>query len=140
MVTAVTISRLLIGVFFVLSGIANYYHFNDGFLATVLTSKLKLWGLGFSGVGPLPKSLATPFAYALPGVEILLGALFAAGLWVRGVGLILCALLLSFIATFGLFGDTLLPNGAPSFHKDVIFILAIWMIMAYERESLRRGV
>jgi len=137
MQSATLVSRILIGIFFVVSGTANYYHFDDkdGFYATVLGSKLKLWGLGFEGVGPLPGPLAALYAYALPALEILLGLLFALGIRTRLVAGLLSLLLASFVLAFGFFSDSLLPNGEASFHKDVIFILAIWMIAAYRREA-----
>jgi hypothetical protein len=44
--TAVTINRVTLGIFFFLSGIANYLNFSikNGFYQTVLTQKLQLWG------------------------------------------------------------------------------------------------
>jgi uncharacterized membrane protein YphA (DoxX/SURF4 family) len=131
---AVTVSRILIGVFFIISGLANYYHFKDadGFYVNVLTMKLKLWGYGFSGIGPLPGPLGAPYAYILPAIEIALGVLFVLGRWTKIVGLLLMGLLASFVLAFGVLGDSLLPNNAPSYNKDIIFMLAIWMIVSYE--------
>ena len=137
---SVTVSRILIGLFFLISGVANYYHFNesDGFYINVLTSKLKLWGYGFSGVGPLPAMMMAPYAYVLPGIEIMLGGLFMTGRWTKIVGLLLMGLLLSFVLAFGILGASLLPNNAPSFNKDIIFMLAIWMIISHQPESKAR--
>ena len=131
---SVTVSRILIGVFFVISGLANYYHFNDsdGFYSTVLTSKLKLWGYGFSGIGPLPVPLGAPYAYVLPSIELVLGLLFILGRWTKYVGLLLIGLLSSFVLAFGILGNSLFPNNAPSYNKDIIFMLAIWMIISYQ--------
>lgn len=65
-ITAITTMRVLLGLFSILSGIANYIYFRapGGFLETVTQSKLALWGWGFSGIGPLPAFLAALCLFA----------------------------------------------------------------------------
>ena len=80
--TAVTVNRVVLGLFFFVSGISNYLNFSikNGFYQTVLTQKLQLWWpfpAGWQGVGPLPDLIAVPYGWLLPLAEIVLGALFA---------------------------------------------------------------
>lgn len=138
---AMLINRLTMGIFFFLSGIANYLNFNvkDGFYQTVLTLKLQLWGpfpAGWEGVGPLPAVIAIPYAWLLPLAEIVLGALFALGFWVRWTGLLLILMTFSIVLAFGIIpAGSLFPNGAESFNKNILFMTLIWMCMAYEGYS-----
>jgi len=135
---AMLLNRITIGVFFFLSGIANYLNFNvpNGFYQTVLTQKLQLWGpfpAGWEGVGPLPPLIAIPYAWLLPLAEIVLGALFALGYWVRWTGLLLILITFSIVLAFGIIpAGSLFPNAAESFNKNIMFMTLIWMCMAYE--------
>jgi len=135
---AMLLNRITIGVFFFLSGIANYLNFNvpNGFYQTVLTQKLQLWGpfpAGWEGVGPLPPLIAIPYAWLLPLAEIVLGALFALGYWVRWTGLLLILMTFSIVLAFGIIpAGNLFPNAAESFNKNIMFMTLIWMCMAYE--------
>jgi uncharacterized membrane protein YphA (DoxX/SURF4 family) len=138
---AMLINRVTMGVFFFLSGIANYLNFNveNGFYQTVLTLKLQLWGpfpAGWEGVGPLPPFIAIPYAWLLPLAEIVLGILFALGFWIRWTGLLLILLTFSIILAFGIVpAGSLFPNGAESFNKNIMFMTLIWMCIAYEADS-----
>ncbi|NJR40743.1 MAG: DoxX family protein [Leptolyngbyaceae cyanobacterium CSU_1_4] len=140
---AMLINRLTMGIFFFVSGIANYLNFNvkDGFYQTVLTLKLQLWGpfpAGWEGIGPLPAIIAVPYAWLLPGAEIILGALFALGFWVRWTGLLLILLTFSIVLAFGIIpAGSLFPNAAESFNKNILFMTSIWMCVAYETNSKR---
>lgn len=135
---AMLLNRITMGVFFFLSGIANYLNFNvaNGFYQTVLTQKLQLWGpfpAGWEGVGPLPPLIAIPYAWLLPLAEIVLGALFALGYWVRWTGLLLILITFSIVLAFGIIpAGSLFPNAAESFNKNIMFMTLIWMCMAYE--------
>jgi uncharacterized membrane protein YphA (DoxX/SURF4 family) len=135
---AMLLNRITMGVFFFLSGIANYLNFNvaNGFYQTVLTQKLQLWGpfpAGWEGVGPLPPLIAIPYAWLLPLAEIVLGALFALGYWVRWTGLLLILMTFSIVLAFGIIpAGSLFPNAAESFNKNIMFMTLIWMCMAYE--------
>ncbi|GAB4371610.1 MAG: DoxX family membrane protein [Elainellaceae cyanobacterium] len=135
---AMLLNRITMGVFFFFSGIANYLNFNveNGFFQTVLTQKLQLWGpfpTGWEGIGPLPAIIALPYAWLLPGAEIVLGALFALGVWVRWTGLLLILMTFSIILAFGIIpAGTLFPNAAESFNKNIMFMTLIWMCIAYE--------
>jgi len=130
-----TAIRILLGVFFVLSGIANYLHFNDpgGLMETLLGQKLKLWGLGFAGIGPLPPLLALPYAYLLPAVEIGAGLLFALNRWTTYAGTLMILMLVSFILAFGLFpAGGLFPNNESTWDKNVFIALLVWVCVAWE--------
>ena len=135
---AMLLNRITMGVFFFLSGIANYLNFNvaNGFYQTVLTQKLQLWGpfpAGWEGVGPLPPLIAIPYAWLLPLAEIVLGALFALGYWVRWTGLLLILMTFSIVLAFGIIpAGSLFPNAAESFNKNIMFMTLIWMCMVYE--------
>jgi len=136
---AVVANRITLGVFFFLSGIANYLNFNvsNGFYQTVLTQKLQMIGPnippGWEGLGPLPPFIAIPYAWLLPLAEIVLGALFALNLWVRWTGLLLILMTFSIILAFGIVpAGSLFPNAAESFNKNILFMTLIWVCIAYE--------
>lgn len=137
--TAVVVNRVTMGLFFFVSGIANYLNFSvpNGFYQTVLTQKLQIIGPGippgWEGVGPLPGLIAIPYAWLLPLAEILLGALFALNYWVRWTGLLLILMTFSIILAFGIVpAGTLFPNGAESFNKNIMFMTLIWICIAYD--------
>lgn len=137
--TAVIVNRITLGLFFVFSGIANYLNFGvpNGFYQTVTTLKLQIIGPGlppgWEGVGPLPWLIAIPYAWLLPLAEIVLGALFALNYWVRWTGLLLILMTFSIILAFGIIPTgSLVPNGAESFNKNILFITLIWMCIAYD--------
>ncbi|EKQ66999.1 DoxX family protein [Leptolyngbyaceae cyanobacterium JSC-12] len=135
---AITVNRITMGLFFFLSGIANYLNFAipNGFYQTVLTQKLQLWGpfpAGWEGVGPLPALIAVPYAWLLPLAEIVLGALFTLNYWVRWTGLLLILMTFSIILAFGIVpAGSLFPNAAESFNKNIMFMTLIWVCIAYE--------
>ena len=136
---AVIANRITLGVFFFLSGIANYLNFSvpNGFYQTVLTQKLQMIGPnippGWTGVGPLPGFIAIPYAWLLPLAEIVLGALFALNYWIRWTGLLLILMTFSIILAFGIIpAGSLFPNGAESFNKNILFMTLIWVCIAYE--------
>jgi uncharacterized membrane protein YphA (DoxX/SURF4 family) len=137
---AMLLNRVTMGLFFVLSGIANYLNFNvdNGFYHTVLTQKLQLWGpfpSGWEGIGPLPALIAIPYALLLPLAEIVLGVLFGLGMWLRWTGLLLILLTFSIILAFGIVpAGSLFPNGAESFNKNILFMTLIWICIAYEAD------
>ncbi|BAY29147.1 hypothetical protein NIES2107_09880 [Nostoc carneum NIES-2107] len=137
--TAVSFNRIIMGLFFFVSGIANYLNFNvaNGFYQTVITQKLQIIGPGippgWEGIGPLPSLIAIPYAWLLPLAEILLGALFALNYWVRWTGLLLILMTFSIILAFGIIpAGTLFPNGAESFNKNILFMTLIWICIAYD--------
>ena len=140
---AMLLNRAVMGLFFFLSGIANYLNFNveNGFYQTVLTLKLQLWGpfpAGWEGVGPLPAILAIPYAWLLPLAEIVFGALFAFGFWTRWTGVLLILITASITLAFGIVpAGSLFPNAAESFNKNIMFITLIWMCIAYESDLKR---
>jgi uncharacterized membrane protein YphA (DoxX/SURF4 family) len=135
---AVTLNRVLLGLFFFLSGIGNYLNFNvpNGFYQTVLNQRLLLWGPfpeGWMGTPPLPPLLAILYAWLLPLAEMVIGLLFALGFWVRWTGLILFFMTFSIVLAFGIIpAGTLFGNGAECFNKNIFFMSLIWMCVAYE--------
>ena len=138
---AVIITRILLGVFFFISGIANYLHLYDqgGLLETVTTSKLKLWGFGFEGIGPLPALIALPYAYLLPLAEMIVGILFVINRWIKWAGIVMMLMLFSFIIAFGLVGaNGLLPNNESSWDKNVFLLTSTWVCVAYEDYVAKR--
>jgi uncharacterized membrane protein YphA (DoxX/SURF4 family) len=135
--------RVLLGLFFILSGIANYIYFRapGGFFETVTQSKLALWGWGFQGIGPLPAFLALPYAYLLPATEMAVGVAFVIDRWVRWAGIVMMLMLLSFILAFGLIGPNgLLPNNQGNWDKNVFMLIGAWICAAYDRHPLKRGI
>ncbi|BAY99440.1 DoxX protein [Tolypothrix tenuis PCC 7101] len=137
--TAVSFNRIIMGLFFFVSGIANYLNFNvaNGFYQTVITQKLQIIGPGippgWEGIGPLPSLIAIPYAWLLPLAEILVGALFALNYWVRWTGLLLILMTFSIILAFGIIpAGSLFPNGAESFNKNILFMTLIWICIAYD--------
>jgi uncharacterized membrane protein YphA (DoxX/SURF4 family) len=139
--SAIATMRVLLGLFFVLSGIANYLYFHvpGGFFETVTQLKLKLWGWGFEGIGPLPAILSYPYAYLLPATEIMVGTLFMVNRWVRWAGIIMMLMLLSFILAFGLVGPHgLLPNNEGNWDKNVFLLIGAWICAAYDHYLVTR--
>ncbi len=138
---AVSTTRILLGIFFFVSAIANTIHFYDagGLLETITQSKLKLWGFGFEGVGPLPGLLALPYAYLLPVVELVVGTLFVINRWVRWAGIVMMLMLFSFILAFGLVGaNGLFPSNESSWDKNVFLITSAWICVAYDDYQVKR--
>lgn len=138
---AIAINRVLLGLFFILSGIANYIYFYapGGFFETITQGKLRLWGWGFEGVGPLPALLALPYAYLLPATEMIVGILFVINRWVRWAGIIMMLMLLSFILAFGLIGpDGLLPNNQGNWDKNVFMLMGAGICAAYDNYRIKR--
>jgi uncharacterized membrane protein YphA (DoxX/SURF4 family) len=134
-------TRVLLGLFFVLSGIANYLYFNapGGFFETVTQLKLHLWGWGFEGIGPLPAILAYPYAYLLPATEMITGVLFIVNRQVRWAGIAMMLMLTSFILAFGLIGrHGLLPNNEGNWDKNVFLLLCAWICAAYDHYLVTR--
>ncbi|NJO74569.1 MAG: DoxX protein [Leptolyngbyaceae cyanobacterium RM1_406_9] len=142
-IMAIATMRVLLGIFFILSGIANYIYFYapGGFFETVTQSKLALWGWGFQGVGPLPAFLALPYAYLLPAVEMIAGAAFVINRWVRWAGILIMLMLFSFILAFGLIGPGgLLPNNQGNWDKNVFMLVGAWICAAYDHYRVKRQV
>lgn len=141
--TSINTMRILLGLFFILSGIANYIYFHapDGFYETVTQSKLALWGWGFSGIGPLPPILALPYAYLLPATEMAAGTAFVLNRWVRWAGIVIMLMLLSFILAFGLIGPNgLLPNNQGNWDKNVFMLIGAWICAAYDHYRVKQRV
>ncbi|MEM9136351.1 MAG: DoxX family protein [Cyanobacteria bacterium P01_F01_bin.42] len=139
--TSVTIMRVMLGVFFILSGIANYLHFNapGGFFETITQSKLRLWGLGFEGIGPLPGFISYPYAYLLPGAELIAGALLVVNRLVRWAGLVIMMMLFSFIIAFGLIGpDGLIPSNQANWDKNTFMLVGAWICVSYDHYQINR--
>ncbi|QLE54466.1 DoxX family membrane protein [Nostoc sp. TCL26-01] len=137
--TAFIVNRVMVGLFFFLSGIGNYLNFSipNGFYQTVLTLKLQIIGPGippgWEGIGPLPGFFAIPYAWLLPLAEMTLGALFALNFWLRWTGLLLILMTFSIVLAFGIVpGGSVFANGVESFNKVILFMTLIWMCIAYE--------
>ncbi|UFP94917.1 DoxX family membrane protein [Gloeobacter morelensis] len=140
--TTLTATRIVLGVFFVLSGMANYLHFYEsgGLLETLLSAKLRLWGLGFGGIGPLPAWMALPYAYLLPAAEIAAGTLFALGRWTKFAGALMLLMLSSFILAFGLFPAAgLFPSNESTWDKNVFIMINVWICVVWEEVKVRAG-
>lgn len=138
---AISTTRILLGIFFFVSAIANTIHFYDtgGLLETITQTKLKLWGFGFEGIGPLPAFVALPYAYLLPVVELIVGILFVINRWVRWAGLVMMLMLFSFILAFGLVGaNGLFPNNESSWDKNVFLMASAWICVAYDDYQVKR--
>lgn len=133
--------RILLGVFFLLSAIANTIYFNSegGLLQTVLQSPLRLWGWGFEGVGPLPPLIALPYAYLLPPAQVVVAVLFIINRWVRWAAIVMILMLISFILAFGLFPpDGIIPNNQANWDKNVFMALGAWICGAYDHYRVKR--
>ena len=143
---AIAINRILVGLFFFLSGIGNYLNFNveNGFYHTVVTQRLQLWGpfpQWWQGTPPLPGAIAIPYAWLLPLAEIVFGALFAMGFWTKWTGLILVLMTFSITIAFGIIpGGSLFANGVESFNKNIFFMTLIWIIIAYEFDTKKARI
>ena len=133
--------RILLGIFFLLSAIANTIYFNadGGLLETITQSKLSLWGWGFEGIGPLPALIALPYAYLLPLVELVVAISFIINRWVRWTSILMILMLFSFIIAFGLFPpDGIIPNNQANWDKNVFMLLGAWICGAYDHYRVKR--
>jgi len=143
---AIVINRILVGLFFFLSGIGNYLNFNveNGFYHTVVMQRLQLWGpfpQWWQGTPPLPGAIAIPYAWCLPLAEIVFGALFVMGFWTKWTGLILILMTFSITIAFGIIpGGSLFANGVESFNKNIFFMTLIWIIIAYEFDTKKARI
>ncbi|MEM6714907.1 MAG: DoxX family protein [Cyanobacteria bacterium P01_F01_bin.56] len=139
--TSIAVMRIMLGVFFILSGIANYLHFYDpgGFFETITQGKLRLWGWGFEGIGPLPAIIALPYAYLLPASQLIVGSLFVINRLVRWVGLVMMLMLFSFILAFGLVGPNgLIPSNQANWDKNTFMLVGAWICVSYDRYKINR--
>lgn len=139
--TSIAVMRIMLGLFFILSGIANYLHFSEpgGFFETITQSKLRLWGLGFEGVGPLPAIIALPYAYLLPAAEMVAGALLIVNRFVRWAGTVIMLMLFSFIIAFGLIGpDGLVPSNQANWDKNTFMLVGAWICVSYDQYLVNR--
>ena len=139
--TSIATMRILLGIFFILGAISNFIYLREpgGLLETVTTFRLRLWGFGFEGIGPLPAFLAYPYAFLLSPVELVVGVLFVVNRLVRWAGILMMLMLLSFILAFGLVGpDGLIPNNQASWDKNVFLLVGAWICTAYDHYRARR--
>ena len=139
--TSIAVMRIMLGLFFILSGIANYLHFYEpgGFFETITQSKLRLWGLNFAGVGPLPSIIALPYAYLLPATEMITGVLLLINRFVRWAGSVIMLMLFSFVLAFGLIGpDGLLPSNQANWDKNTFMLVGAWICVAYDQYQVNR--
>ncbi|MEM8810117.1 MAG: DoxX family protein [Cyanobacteria bacterium P01_G01_bin.38] len=138
---SISTMRIMLGIFFILSGIANYLHFYEpgGFFETITQSKLRLWGFGFEGIGPLPALLSLPYAYLLPAAEMVAGVLFVVNRLVRWAGIVLMLMLFSFVIAFGLVGPNgLVPSNQANWDKNTFMLVGAWICVAYDRYQINR--
>lgn len=109
--------RVPLGLFFLMAGISKLSD-PAGFVAMVN-------GLVDENISWLPDSLATAYAYALPYVEIVVGAAAILGFLTKWAGLLMSLLLISFLVAFGV-----TAKGVP-FNKDVVFLgAAIYLALS----------
>ena len=111
----VTLSRVALGGYFLLAGVAKARgEFANGFGSFARSDS-------FAALQPawLPDLFALPYGFVLPWAEILVGATLALGLATRFSALIILLMLVSFtIALMGAFG---VSGGSPGpFHSNVI--------------------
>ena len=87
-VCAAFLTRLFVGVIFLVAGVSKVIGGYMGFVDTLTSMFAGTW---------LPQVVVSPVAYALPAVEILLGIVLLIGVWsdkfllVSGLIFILCA-------------------------------------------------
>jgi thiosulfate dehydrogenase (quinone) large subunit len=126
---AYALLRVTLGVIFLFFGIGKFVGGIGGFAA----------GMEQRFAGKLPSVLVLPFAYALPFMEVLFGALILLGLF-NSIALVLSGLLLLAL-TFGtvMLGDA--PTVAHNLQYALVNFVLLWLAdyNGYSIDRLRRG-
>ena len=113
---ALLLCRLSIGVYFVMAGVAKVRGGVQNFVDGGFSRSMPSW---------LPEALGKPYGYALPWLEILVGAAVALGIFGRVAAGVMAAMLLSFMVAVGV------TDGTKPFHSNVIlFSLAVLLAVA----------
>jgi thiosulfate dehydrogenase (quinone) large subunit len=126
---AYALLRVTLGVIFLFYGIGKFAGGIGGFAA----------GMEQRFAGKLPSALVLPFAYALPFMEVLFGALILLGLF-NSIALVLSGLLLLAL-TFGtvMLGEA--PTVAHNLQYALVNFVLLWLAdyNHYSIDRLRRG-
>lgn len=126
---AYALLRVTLGVIFLFYGVGKFMGGVGNFAA----------GMGQRFNGKLPGVLVLPFAYALPFMEVIFGALILAGLF-TGTALVLSGLLLLAL-TFGtvMLGDA--PTVAHNLQYALVNFVLLWFVDSngYSVDRLWRG-
>ncbi len=120
----ILLNRLSLGLYFAIAGWNKLLgEFRNG-----LGSFYR--GDGFQGLQPLwlPDWIASPYGYALPWLELILGVLLVIGLFGRlaamGIALVLASIAMAMLSKGTFFGD-----GPPFHHTGVFFTLAVMLML-----------
>jgi thiosulfate dehydrogenase (quinone) large subunit len=126
---AYALLRVTLGVIFLFYGVGKFAGGIGGFAA----------GMEQRFAGKLPSALVLPFAYALPFMEVLFGALILLGLF-NSIALVLSGLLLLAL-TFGtvMLGEA--PTVAHNLQYALVNFVLLWLAdyNHYSIDRLRRG-
>ena len=113
---ALLLCRLAIGVYFVMAGIAKVRGGVQNFVDGAYAKSTPSW---------LPEAMAKPYGYAVPWLEILVGASVALGFFGRiGAG-VMSLMLLSFMLALGI-----ADGNKPYSTNIILFALAILLAIA----------
>lgn len=126
---AYALLRVTLGVVFLFSGVGKFIGGVGNFAA----------GMEKQFAGKLPSALVVPFAYALPFMEVLFGALIVLGLF-STVALILSGLLLVAL-TFGTVMQGEFPTIAHNTQYALVNFVLLWFtdFNGYSVDRLRSG-
>lgn len=115
---ALLLNRIAIGLYLLLAGTGKL---NDGLVEFVNESFKKMQP------GWLPDALALPYAYALPFLEIVFGALLILGFLSRTSAAISGLMILSFTIAIAT-QESLLEHGPGPFSANLIFITLLFLL------------
>jgi thiosulfate dehydrogenase [quinone] large subunit len=126
---AYALLRVTLGVIFLFNGIAKFMGGIGNFAG----------GMNQHFAGKLPSALVLPFAYAIPFLEVISGALLVLGLF-QFAALVLAALLM-----LGLTFGTVILGDAPTVAHNLQYAFVIFILLylaehnGYSIDRLRRG-
>lgn len=115
---ALLLNRFVIGLFMLLAGT---FKLNGGLVEFVNES--------FRSMQPdwLPDVLATPYGYAIPFLEIIVGALLIVGFLTRSAAVVGLLMILSFTIALTIAKESLVHGPGP-FNANLIFIALLFLL------------
>lgn len=126
---AYALLRVTLGVIFLFYGIGKFMGGIGNFAG----------GMNQHFAGKLPSALVLPFAYALPFLEVIIGALLVLGLFQVG------ALILAALTMLGLVFGTVMLGDAPTVAHNLQYAFVIFLLLylaehnGYSVDRLRRS-
>ena len=121
----ILLSRILVGMYFLLAGVAKV----KGEFANGLGA---FYTHGFKPLQPwfLPDFVAVPMGYLLPWLEIIFGLLFVIGLLTRASAVVLSLMLISFTMALIMANNSVAGGGPGPFHSNILLACICLIVLA----------